>query len=206
MSVIYGCKSYHQKGYIDQDQEKYMFYLHGGVVQEQGINAVSHIYGKYEYVAIVDAIQRNGFKVISEVREKETEDKDYAEKIKFQIDSLIANGIMPRNIVVVGASAGAYIALESAIMVNHSDIKYALIGLCSDYALDYFSPFKDRFIGNFLSIYESSDSKGSCALLFSIPLSQVRFKEIQLHMGINHSFLYAPHEEWVKPLVDWAKE
>ena len=46
----------------------HLFYLHGGIVQEQGVNAVSEYYGKYEYLAILDSLSRRGFYVISEAR------------------------------------------------------------------------------------------------------------------------------------------
>ena len=36
--------------------KKYLFYLHGGVVQEYGVNAVSKDYGPYEYVKILDTL------------------------------------------------------------------------------------------------------------------------------------------------------
>ncbi len=204
MTLIFGCAR--KAEYKQDNQEKFMFYLHGGVVQEQGINAVSPQYGKYEYTAIVDTLQRQGFKVISEIRRKGTEEMAYAEKIKNQIDSLMSIGVSPGNIVVVGASAGAYIAMESAMILENPDIKFVLLGLCGEYAVNYFSSYKDRIAGDFLSIYESSDSKGSCASIFSEPSSKVRFHEIKLDMGINHSFLFGPHDEWVQPLVEWVRE
>ena len=185
-------------------QVHYMFYLHGGIIQEEGINAVSAQFGKYEYRAILDTLAANGFRVISEPRAKETEDIPFAMKIKGQIDSLVAMGVQPRHISVVGASAGAYIALEAALINDHPDLKFALIGLCSEYALGYFSNFSQDLDGDFLSIYERSDSKKSCASLFSRPA--VRFQEVAVDMGIDHGFLYQPYDEWVRPLVKWAKE
>jgi pimeloyl-ACP methyl ester carboxylesterase len=108
----------------------YLFYLHGGVVQERGANAVSEYYGKYEYHAILDTLANRGFHVISEVRPKDTETEDYARKVRSQIDTLLISGIPPGHIVVVGASLGAYIALETALQLKHPGIKYVLIGLC----------------------------------------------------------------------------
>jgi hypothetical protein len=205
LAILSNCSFKHQQENV-VNQQKYMIYLHGGIVQEQGINAVSPYYGKYEYLAIVDSLRSQGIAVISEVRKKGTEDKAYAVKVKSQIDSLLAKGVKPLNISVVGASAGAYIAMETAIIVKQPEIKFALIGLCSDYALNYFSAYKDHVVGDFLSIFESSDSKQSCSSIFKEPHPQVRFKEIQLNMGINHSFLFQPHDEWVKPLVEWVRE
>lgn len=46
----------------------YIFYLHGAIVQQQGADAVSSAYGKYEYRNIVTTLSKNGHTVISEVR------------------------------------------------------------------------------------------------------------------------------------------
>lgn len=47
--------------------EHYLFYLHGGIVQQQGVNAVSQYYGAYKYLDILDSLSTRGFNVISEV-------------------------------------------------------------------------------------------------------------------------------------------
>lgn len=184
----------------------YLFYLHGGVVQNQGPNAVSEYYGKYEYQAILDTLKNRGFYVISEVRPKNTEEKEYAKKLKNQIDTLILLGVSDKSIVVVGASLGAYIALETSILNKNPNIRFVLLGLCSEYALEYFHPFQKDFSGQFLSIYESSDSKGKCFSIFQELEGKSSFKEIKLEMGIDHAFLFKPYDEWINPLVNWIKK
>lgn len=184
----------------------YLFYLHGGVVQDQGANAVSEYYGKYEYQAILDTFKNHGFYVISEVRPKNTIEKEYAKKLKNQIDSLIRLGVSDKNIIVVGASLGAYIALETSILNKNPNIRFALLGLCSAYALEYFQPFKKDFMGQFLSIYEGSDSKGTCLSIFQGLEGNSSFKEIKLEMGIDHAFLFKAYDDWVNPLINWIKK
>ena len=63
---------------------------------------------------------------------------------------------------------------------------------------------KNKLWGNFLSIYESSDEKGSCKSLFNPKHRKSKFKEVKLNMGNGHGFLYKPYDEWVIPLVNWA--
>ena len=149
----------------------YLFYLHGGVVQEQGANAVSKYYGKYEYQDILDTLKNRDFYIISEIRPKNTKEKEYAKKLKNQIDALIRLGVSDKNIIVVGASLGAYISLETSILNKNPNIRFVLLGLCSEYALEYFQPFQKDFSGHFLSIYESSDSKGKCLSIFQNQIS-----------------------------------
>lgn len=184
--------------------QKYLFYLHGGIVQEQGINAVSPRFGPYEYLKILDTLRSHGFHVISEARPKGTEDLDYAIKVSKQIDTLMSRGVAPENIIVVGASQGAYIAIGVARRMKNSRISYAILALCSEYALDYFSKDSVALCGNFLSIYETSDSKGSCHKLLGDKRCKTGYTEISLSMGNGHGFIYKPYREWVLPLVQWA--
>ncbi len=183
--------------------KKYLFYLHGGIVQDQGANAVSKDFGAYEYLNILDTLSSYGFHVISEVRPKGTDEVKYAEKLAMQIDTLISIGVAPENIVVVGASLGGYITIETVHKLKNSKINYALIGLCSQYALDYFSKYNRELCGNFLSIYESSDQKISCDRILKEPDCKSGYKEIKLNMGNGHGFLYKPYREWVHPIVEW---
>ena len=181
----------------------YMFYLHGGVVQDQGANAVSQYYGKYEYQAILDSLSSRGYYVISEVRPKNTQEKEYAKKLNRQITILLNAGVAADHIVVVGASLGAYITLETALIIKNPDIQMVLLGLCSQYALKYFSGYKEHFYGRFLSIYELSDSKGSCKPIFISRNDSCDFSEIALNMGIDHAFLFKPHKEWMNAIDEW---
>lgn len=185
---------------------KFLFYLHGGVVQQQGAKAVSAYYGAYDYHGILDTLASEGFHVVSEVRPKESTEAEYANKVAAQVDSLLDHGVSPVNISVVGASLGAYIAVEVSYMLKNDRINYALLGLCSDYALDYFSKYKGKLYGNFLSIYEKTDDKGSCRPIFDkLPLNK-KFIEIELRMGNSHAFLFKPYREWTEPLVNWINE
>jgi hypothetical protein len=52
---------------------RYMFYLHGKIIEDQGIPAVSPEYGTYEYEAILEKLASFGFTVISEQRPKNSD-------------------------------------------------------------------------------------------------------------------------------------
>jgi hypothetical protein len=189
-----------------EPSQRFLFYLHGGIIQEQGINAISPRFGAYEYQKILDTLSRHGFQVISEARPRGTEEVAYARKVARQIDTLISHGVGPENIVVVGASQGAYIAIELARQMKNSRINYAILALCSEYALDYFLKDPAELCGNFLSIYESSDSKCSCHRLLAEQRCKTGYQEIRLEMGNGHGFIYKPYCEWVQPLIKWVRE
>lgn len=186
--------------------QTYLFYLHGGVVQQQGVHAVSSYYGEYDYLGILDTLSSAGFQVISEARPRDTDEIAYAQKVALQVDSLLQQGVAPGKVVIVGASQGAYITLEAAYRIKRNKLNYVILGLCSDYALEYFSDYGKELHGNYLSIYESSDSKGSCESIFKDIPAETNYREIELNMGIDHAFLYKPYDEWVQPLVKWIKD
>ena len=201
----YGCFAQEINNTVPQNPDpvlKYVFYLHGGIVQAQGANAVSQYYGKYEYQAILEKLQSKGYYVISEVRPKNSTEPEYAEKVSTQIDQLIAKNIPPQNITILGASLGAYIAMHVSMLNEEDRLNYVLLGLCSDYAVKSFSKSRSELRGNFLSIYEKSDSRNSCEEIFA---EYPGFKEIQLDMGNSHGFLYKPYDEWVVPMIEWIE-
>ncbi|NJN41366.1 MAG: hypothetical protein HC811_03125 [Flammeovirgaceae bacterium] len=188
------------------DSEKtYVFYLHGGIIQDEGIDATSTYFGKYEYTKILETLKNYNLEVISERRPKGTIELEYAKKVSAQINTLMRHSVPVERIIVVGASQGAWITLELANIKKNSKIKYAILGLCNDYNVNYFSKYKNELCGNFLSIYERSDQKKSCETLLNSPFCKSGFKEIALNMGNDHGFLYKPYDEWVLPLVDWIK-
>jgi len=189
---------------IDPDAN-YVFYLHGMIVQQQGANAVSEQYGPYEYNKIVKALAELNDHVISEVRKKDAQIEGYGQLLADQAKDLINAGVPPENISIVGASLGAYMAVEAAIKLKNQNVKIALLGMCSDYGLDYFAKRNEELCGNFLSIYETSDGPGSCAPLLDDNTCKAGFREISLNMGNGHGFLYKPYPEWMRPLQQWIE-
>lgn len=185
---------------------KYLIYLHGGIVQDLGADAVSADFGKYEYYKILDAFKERGFNVISEIRPKETEITAYAEKLAEQIKLLKTRGVKDKNIVVVGASLGAYMTVEAADLLKLKKVRYVLIGLCSEYAVKRYEKYKGELLGNFLSIYEESDQKGTCQNIFQPLNRKAKFKEIKINTGKGHGFLFKSDKEWVDPLFRWINE
>ncbi|MEM6726839.1 MAG: alpha/beta hydrolase [Bacteroidota bacterium] len=184
----------------------YLFYLHGGIVSHQGDLAVSPYYGVYLYQDILDSLASRGFEVISEIRPADIDEVDYAKQLVQQINRLKQLGVASDQIHIVGASLGAYIALETAILLDGPAIQYALLGLCSDYAVGYFSDFRQDITGTILSIYEASDQKGSCAAVFLPGEGDYTFQEVQVNTGLDHGFLYQPYPEWLDPLTGWLHQ
>ena len=132
--------------------------------------------------------------------------KEYAKKVSLQINSLLDRGIQPENIVIFGASLGAYITMETATILKNQKIKYVVLGLCSESAVELYSNTSNDLCGNFLSIYERSDEKKSCLPILIETDCKEGVKEIMLDMGLGHGFLYKPYDDWMEPLVEWIED
>jgi len=190
---------------ISNAKPRYLFYLHGRIVEVQGPNAVEkdHGYGAYQYFDILKTFTRRGFTVISECRPPSTEVNQYAQKVALQIDSLIKKGAKPSDITVVGASKGGAIAMLVSGVVKNAGINYVFLGCCpGTFAA------QGKLCGNILSIHEKTDDIGqSCGNVRQKSANPIpNYKEIELNTGLHHGFLFRPLPEWVEPAVAWAKE
>jgi hypothetical protein len=185
--------------------ERYVFFLHNMFLETAGIDDPHPEYGKCEYRQIISAFEKEGFIVISEIREKGTNGDTYAVKIKAQIDSLLKKGISPGHITVVGTSKGAYIGWCVSALLKNRDLNFVLIGICNESTLDS-NRGSDPY-GNILSIYEHSDVLGqSCRALKNRSVGTMpHFKEIELNTGLKHGFLYKASTSWLEPALLWAK-
>lgn len=183
---------------------KYIFYLHGKIIEDKGINGIHPDFGKYEYNKILDTLAKAGFVVISEARPKDTDSDLYANKIVSQIDSLLNAKVSPENITVVGASKGAWISIIVSSKLKNAHVNFVFMGICGD---DYdYSQEMFKVCGNVLSIYEKSDPFGtSCSKMLNKSACLTYSKEIELNLGVGHGFLYKPYKEWVIPVIEWAR-
>lgn len=184
--------------------QKYLFYLHGKIVEDQGAHAVSPYFGSYQYDAILDAFRKEHFTVMSELRKPNTDVTGYAQHIVKQVDSLLKEGVEAKNITVVGASKGAVIAMYVSTFLKNRDLNFVFLAACNDGNFEGFSDL--QFCGNILSIYEKSDDIGkSCIRFKNKAASSINhYKEIGINTGLQHGFLFKPMDEWMKPAVAWA--
>jgi hypothetical protein len=189
--------------------KSYMFYLHGKIIEEQGIPAVSPDYGEYEYEDILEKLSGYGFAVISEQRQKDTDGGvGYARWVVGQVTSLLNGGVPAKNITVVGASKGAGIAIYVSHYLENEEINFVIMGICNPDEVRFLEQENIFLYGNVLSIYDSTDEyAGSCQELFEFSEGKgiSKYNEIVLHVGTGHGILYKPLDEWVTPLIQWAR-
>ena len=183
---------------------KYLFYLHGRIIEEQGIRPTSERWGVYEYEEMLEAFKTRGLVVISEARPRGTVIEQYAAKVVNQIQALIKAGVAPRNITVVGASKGSVIAMLVSMLMKSRELNFVLMGNCNDGTL------RERKVdlwGNVLSIFDATDDiGGTCQKFFDKAKGLNKQKEVELKTGLGHGFLYKAMKEWIDPAGAWATE
>ena len=190
--------------------KRYMFYLHGRILEDQGIPAVSPEFGEYRYEEILMALQSHGFEIISELRPKNANGWEYAQRTASQVADLLAAGVPPGLISVVGASKGAAIAVVTSHLVANPEVNYILLGTCHPTLVEEWKQGWLILSGNVLAIYDFEDDEysGSCEELFDLAEGKglSRHNEIVLHVGTGHGILYEPLKEWILPTVQWANQ
>jgi len=186
---------------IDPDA-RYLFYLHGAIIEREGIRPTHPKFGIYEYRKILEVFAGHGLVVISEARPAGTDGAVYAKKVADQVRALLAAGVLPKHITVVGFSKGGGIAITASSILSEERLNFVFMGACGPW-LDKRPELVPN--GRLLSIREASDDLvGSCDALFERVVGDCEREEIILELGGGHGAFYRPRPEWVDPVVEWA--
>ena len=181
---------------------RYLFYLHGLIVEEAGVRPRSEEHGYYEYHKILEELAGKGFVVISEARPQGTQIKPYAEKIAAQVRALLAHGVAPANITVAGASKGGIITAYISTMLRNREIHFVFLAGLFEKCLQ--DP-ELKLYGHVLSIHDRAEKQSMTpSLYFQRSQGLGEFKEMIVGLDLGHGLIYQPYREWVEPLVEWA--
>lgn len=181
---------------------RYLFYISGYIVAEGNTRPTSPQFGVYEYEKILESFKQRGFVVISEARKQNKEIEPYAAKVTAQVKQLIKAGVPPKNITVVGASQGSWIAMLVSTHAANRDLNFVFIAAC---AADDGLLQSTNLHGNVLFISERTDKPGSCQRFRDDAKGINDYNSIEVNTGLKHGFLYRPLKEWIEPSVEWAQ-
>jgi len=187
---------------IDPDA-RYLFYLHGAIIERAGIRPTHPKFGIYEYRKILEVIAEHGLVVISEARPVGTDGAVYAAKVVDQVRALLAAGVPSRHITVVGFSKGGGIAITASSILSEGRLNFVFMGACGPW-LDKRPELVPH--GRLLAVREASDDLvGSCEGLFGRAAGDDGDREeITLELGGGHGAFYRPRPEWIDPAIEWA--
>ena len=189
-------------------EARYLFYVHGRIIEDEGKRPTHPTFGVYEYEQILRAFADSGFCVISEARSPGTGIEQYAMKLTRQIRTLLERGVSRRHIGVVGFSKGAVIALRTNTLLGDEQISFVILAGCSQQIADRLNL---ELSGRVLSIFDANDNvAGSCRLLFEKSQRHLVHQELKLNVesrpGFGHGVFYRPQQAWLSPAVSWIKQ
>jgi len=184
---------------------KYIFYMHGAVLEWGGRRSQD-----YRYNDILSELFSKGFVVIGETRNF-VNPNEYADKVASQVNKLLSAGVIPKNITIAGHSKGGLIAMISSSIIQNSDIVYVNFAGCglagSQFergTVEFSNSKASRSKGYLISVYDRSDAvSGSCKVALD-KMVQTKSKEIVLEVGGGHELFYKPHKDWIQILVNSA--
>ena len=181
-------------------KSRYVFYLHGRILEVQGRNAVSPDFGRYEYDAILAALAARGATVIGEIR-RDGAGQEFVERVAGQVRALTAAGVPAKNVAVVGASKGGNLTLRVSAALGDPEVSYVVLAGCGGSA-----ELAAALRGRILSIYDAKDRfEPSCGPTFAKALRLAAKREIVVKLGLDHGLLYKPYPEWVDPALAWIE-
>jgi len=180
---------------------RWLFYVHGRILELQGREATSPDFGRYEYDAILKAFAGRGFEVISEVRTAEGS-AAFPVRLAEQVRRLRKAGVPAERITVVGASKGGFLTLAAAAELQHPGLSFVVLAGCGSESV----ALAPRLRGRVLSIYDERDRfRPSCRATFDAAPLLTSARELVLKLGHDHGLLYRPYPEWLEPAARWAR-
>ena len=184
-----------------QRDGRYVIYSHGLIVEGSDPRPVSPQFGVYDFPAVTRALGAGaGFHLVAYHRPKDTQPEVYIGLLESWVRRLLAAGVAPGRITLVGFSRGGQLTAAASSRLASTGVNTAILAVCSQGDLVLTPPV--ALGGHLLSIYETTDVVGSCATL-AARSRLASFEEIAISTGRKHGAFYQPLPEWVGPLRAW---
>ena len=181
--------------------EKYVFYVHGLIVEGDNQTPEHPEYGIYDFPSIKEKIfEIGGFNLIAHHRPKDTDIDEYVDLFSSWVSSLLESGVPASNITLIGFSRGSHLAALTAARFNSHSINTVLMAGCFNGDMIFDPPV--TLGGRLLSIYETTDTLGSCQKLASRSKLKT-FDEHYITTGLKHGAFYRPLEAWLVHIRAW---
>jgi hypothetical protein len=183
-------------------KRRYVIYLHGRIIEDEGRRPTHATWGTYEYPQILDGLAAGGLVVVSEQRLPMTDMDMFAGHVAEQVRTLLRAGVPAEQVSVVGFSKGGGIAMRTSALLQNPRINFVFLAACGD---GDFSDSDLRVWGRILSVYEASDEVGrSCQSLFDKSGATGERSEVRINLGEEHGAFFRPHREWLTPVLKWV--
>lgn len=160
--------------------------------------------------------------MITEIRKPGTVIDEYSAMVANQIKQLIAAGVKPSNIAVVGHSKGGVMALTAASQAGTDGVSYVVLVGCAlpkttkianetpraDY-VRFIEKYAKGARGRMLSIYDTEDGDFQTCKEYADAARELKFEEqvvnVGMPKGLGHAAFYSPNPNWLNAVLSWLK-
>ncbi|GLX85356.1 hypothetical protein tloyanaT_16080 [Thalassotalea loyana] len=182
--------------------DAYVFYSHGYIVEGDNPTPEHPEWGVYDFPQVKAKLSDPSYNLIAYHRPKNTEPFSFAKQLADDVRKLLAAGVKPQNITLIGFSRGGALSILTNHELQLPDIKTIILAGCAGLVASHKAV---KVTGNVYSIYETSDQVGSCQFLIDRSDKVNTFNEIAISTGKSHGAFYLPREEWLTPAKQWIK-
>jgi hypothetical protein len=156
-----------------------------------------------DQASIVTAFNDSGYTVdtFPDVRE---DDLTYARRIAGEVRALIARGVHPEQISVVGAGSGSRIAALVSAVTGNRQVNYVLLGGCDLFLKQQYT---FHMSGRVLGIRDVADPRShSCRPLWQGSPKLGDRRDMALRTAYGATLFERPRAEWMQPLTRWTNK
>lgn len=196
----------HYSAESELSNQRHIIYLHGRIVEDQGLPAISPRFGEYQFHEIVLRLERANFAVHAEIRGADADPLMHATQVASTISRLIDTGVEGSHITIIGASKGAYIASLASHIADRNDLNFVLLAGCSTGVVDSMIEQEIELHGRVLTIRDVLDTQlaGSCQAVVDRSPEVTDFQQLVVNTGLEHGLIFRPEEAWLTPSIRWA--
>ncbi|MCW8092087.1 alpha/beta hydrolase [Alteromonas sp. ASW11-130] len=186
-----------------KSSDSYVFYSHGFIVEGTDPTPIHERWGKYNFPAVKKGLADPSYHLIATHRPAKTHPFQYAEQLSKQVNQLLKNGVPASNISLVGFSRGGFITAITSSNLKNMDINFVILAACTS---SLAKREEIAIYGHLFSVYETSDSVGSCDDVVARRRDTVSsYEEISISTGKEHGAFFLPRNEWIVPVKSWLK-
>lgn len=154
-----------------------------------------------DHASNVRAFEQQGF-IVRTMEQGGESDREYILRVRDHVRGLIASGVSPSAITVIGSGRGSPATAVVSVATGNRHVNYVMLGRCDAELAD--DP-RFRMSGRVLGVRDADDrGSRSCRPLWRESPKVTERRDLVVRTGLGASLFDAPRAEWLQPVADWS--